>query len=72
MKKLFAVLLLTATFTACGDDKTTESTTTGPESAPVTPGINNTSGNIPDTTKAIRLNEPQKIDSSAVRDSTPR
>lgn len=72
MKKLFALLLVTATFAACGDNKTSDSTTTGPESAPVTPGINNTSGNIPDTTKAIRLNQPLKVDSSSVRDSVPR
>lgn len=65
MKKLFSSLLLVSVLFACNNDKTTDST----ESAPVTPGIDNVNGNIPDTTDAIRLNQPLPKDSSGMTDS---
>jgi hypothetical protein len=54
--------------TACGNDNAKTST----ESAPVTPGIENTNGNIPDTSTTMRLNNPLPIDSSNLKDSVPR
>ena len=61
MKKLFSLFLLAGIVTACGNDNTTnEAETTG---APVTPGIDNVNGNIPDTGEAVRLNQPLPVDS---------
>ena len=60
MKKVFSILALCA-FAACGNDSTTSDTET--KSAPVTPGIENVNGNVPDTTSAIQLNKPLPIDS---------
>jgi hypothetical protein len=69
MKKMIACLLLAGFFAACNSDKTTKSEA-DTKSAPVTPGIENVNGNIPDTTRAIRLNRPLPKDSSQVTDST--
>ena len=60
MKKIFSILLL-AVFFACNNDNTT--TEEGTTTAPVTPGIDNVNGNIPDTTETIRLNRPLPTDS---------
>jgi hypothetical protein len=60
MKKVFSILALCA-FAACGSDNTTSDAET--KSAPVTPGIENVNGNIPDTTDALRLNSPLPTDS---------
>lgn len=65
MKTLFFALLTTCFFVACGNDNSD----TEVKSAPVTPGIDNVEGNIPDTTRAIRLERPLPEDSSRVDDS---
>ena len=61
MKKLLSILLLAGLFTACNSDSTT---TEGNGSAPVTPGIDNVNGNVPDTSETIRLNNPLPTDST--------
>ncbi len=67
MKKLFSILLLAGIFTACNSDSTTE----GNGAAPVTPGIDNVNGNVPDTSETIRLNNPLPTDSvTGTKDST--
>ncbi|HEV7330619.1 MAG TPA: hypothetical protein VGN63_06215 [Flavisolibacter sp.] len=60
MKKLLSIVLL-AGFFACNSDTTT--TEEGTTSAPVTPGIDNVNGNVPDTSETIRLNRPLPTDS---------
>ena len=69
MKKISSVLLVAGWLAACnGDDKTTET-----NSAPVTPGIDNVNGNLPDTSETIRLNRPLPVDSTSadsLRDTT--
>jgi len=73
MKKIFLALLLAAGFAACNNSNTTKSESdTTVKSAPVTPGIENVNGNIPDTTTTIRLNKPLPKDSSDLNDSTHR
>ena len=67
MKAILYGLFLTVFFCACNGDQSTESSDV--KSAPVTPGIDNVDGNIPDTTRAIRLNEPLPKDSTLVNDS---
>jgi hypothetical protein len=59
MKKLFFILFAGGILTACGNNDTAETS-----SAPVTPGIDNVNGNIPDTTETIRLNRPTPVDST--------
>jgi hypothetical protein len=54
---------------SCGDNKSTDAAT---ESAPVTPGIENTNGNMPDTSNTIPLNSTLPVDSSRLNDSLPR
>ena len=63
MKKILSIVLLAGFFTACNSDSTTkeEGTTTA---APVTPGIDNVNGNLPDTSETIRLNRPLPTDST--------
>jgi len=68
MKMIFSGLLLASLFCACNGDKTSN-TNADVQSAPVTPGIDNVNGNVPDTTRAIRLNNPLPKDSSLVNDS---
>ncbi|RYZ45943.1 MAG: hypothetical protein EOO14_25140 [Chitinophagaceae bacterium] len=60
MKKLFSIFLLAGIFTACNSDSTTD----GNGAAPVTPGIDNVNGNVPDTSETIRLNNPLPTDST--------
>lgn len=67
MKAMITGLLLASLLMACGNEKTTDSTEV--ESAPVTPGVDNVNGNVPDTTAGIRLNSPMPKDSSLVNDS---
>ena len=62
MKKLLTILLGSILFTACGNGDSNEDTNV--KSAPVTPGIDNVNGNIPDTTGTIRLNRPMPVDST--------
>jgi hypothetical protein len=61
MKKIVSALFVTVLFVACGNN--TANDETGVKSAPVTPGIDNVNGNIPDTTETIRLNRPMPTDS---------
>jgi hypothetical protein len=68
MKKLFFVLLSFQFLLACNNSETT--TTSADSSAPVTPGIDNVNGVIPDTNSAIQLNEPLPKDSSGINDTT--
>jgi|GEM_PF-3296820 len=68
MKKIVGLVIVAAGFVACGSDNSK----TAPESAPVTPGIENTNGNLPDTNTTIRLNGQTPVDSSNLRDSVPR
>ena len=68
MKPIFSCLLFVSFFCACnGDHK--ENSETDATSAPVTPGSDNVNGNVPDTTRAIRLNQPLPKDSTLVNDS---
>lgn len=68
MKKILSIVLL-AGFVACNSDNTT--TEEGATGAPVTPGIDNVNGNVPDTSETIRLNRPLPTDSvSGTADST--
>jgi hypothetical protein len=67
MKAILYGLFFTAFICACNGDKSADSS--DGKSAPVTPGIDNVDGNIPDTTRAIRLNEPLPKDSTLVNDS---
>ena len=67
MKAILYGLFFTALFCACNGDKSADSSDV--KSAPVTPGIDNVDGNIPDTTRTIRLNEPLPKDSTLVNDS---
>jgi hypothetical protein len=69
MKKFFSSLILIGVFIACNSDKKTEAAT---EAAPVTPGIDNVNGNIPDTSESIRLNQPLPKDSASAADSSRR
>lgn len=69
MKRLLFAIVAFAAF-ACSDDKKTDASST--ESAPVTPGIENTNGNVPDTSTTIRLNQPMPVDSSKINDSSSR
>ncbi len=62
MKKLFSIALLTGFLVACNSG--TNKSETDTKSAPVTPGIDNVNGNIPDTTETIRLNRPMPVDST--------
>lgn len=68
MKKLLYLSAI-GFMVSCGDDK---SNTTETESAPVTPGIDNTNGNLPDTSSTIPLNSTLPVDSSRINDSVPR
>jgi hypothetical protein len=61
MKKLLSIFFVAAFFTSCGGGDANDETNA--PSAPVTPGIDNVNGNIPDTTGAIRLNRSLPIDS---------
>ena len=67
MKKLLYLSVI-GFLISCGDDKSTDAAT---ESAPVTPGIENTDGNIPDSSTSIPLNSTLPVDSSRLKDSTP-
>lgn len=60
MKKMFSILFVAVLFAACGNNNNDETST---QSAPVTPGIDNVNGNVPDTTETIRLNRPMPVDS---------
>lgn len=62
MKKTFFLLLTAGVLVACGNNESTDETST--KSAPVTPGIDNVNGNIPDTNETIRLNRPLPVDST--------
>jgi hypothetical protein len=62
MKKLLSLFLVTGLLVACGNNDTNEETNAA--SAPVTPGIDNVNGNIPDTTETMRLNGPLPVDST--------
>jgi hypothetical protein len=62
MKKTLSFLLVAGLLVACGNNKSNEETEV--KSAPVTPGIDNVNGNIPDTTETIRLNQPMAVDST--------
>ncbi|HET7898773.1 MAG TPA: hypothetical protein VFL47_13910 [Flavisolibacter sp.] len=68
MKSFFSGLLFVAFFCACNGNQKDNSETDA-TSAPVTPGIDNVNGNVPDTTGAIRLNRPLPKDSTLVNDS---
>lgn len=68
MKKIISIAFLGVLFVACGNN--TSKTEEGPMSAPVTPGIDNVNGNIPDTTETIRLNRPLPTDSTTGTDSS--
>jgi hypothetical protein len=61
MKKILSILFVAAFFASCGSG--TDNEDTNVKSAPVTPGIDNVNGNIPDTTGTIRLNRPLPVDS---------
>ncbi|HUC79637.1 MAG TPA: hypothetical protein VMR70_01925 [Flavisolibacter sp.] len=67
MKKLLC-LAVVGFILSCGNDKSNESV----ESAPVTPGIENTDGNLPDSSNSIPLNRTLPVDSSHLNDSLPR
>ena len=71
MKKLFSFLLAAGFLVSCGSDGTSNADT-GAESAPVTPGIDNVNGNVPDTSETMRLNRPLPMDSTTGKDSTSR
>ena len=62
MKKLLSVLLIAGVLVACGSNNT-DNNDVEVESAPVTPGLDNVDGNIPDTTSTLRLNTPLPDDS---------
>lgn len=72
MKKLLSVLLATGLLVACGND--TDNNNVDVESAPVTPGLDNVDGNMPDTARTIRLNTNLPNDSvtGSAADTTPR
>lgn len=70
MKKLFFILLVAGFAVSCGNDTTKSEE--GTKSAPITPGIDNVNGNIPDTTESIRLNKTLPTDSVTGTDSTRR
>lgn len=61
MKKLLSILFAAAFFASCGSG--TDNEDTNVKSAPITPGIDNVNGNIPDTSETIRLNRPLPVDS---------
>ena len=73
MKKLFFVLLVTGLLTACGGNDQ-DNKDVNVESAPVTPGLDNVDGNMPDTSRAIRLNTNLPNDSvtGTAADTVPR
>ncbi|HZH37234.1 MAG TPA: hypothetical protein VEX65_08165 [Flavisolibacter sp.] len=62
MKKIFFCFCASTLLLACGSDGTSNEES-GAASAPVTPGIDNVNGNIPDTTGTLRLNRPLPTDS---------
>jgi hypothetical protein len=68
MKKLIYLAVISFAL-SCGNEK---SDATKTEAPPVSPGIENTDGNIPDSTNSINLNQKLPVDSSGLRDSTPR
>lgn len=68
MKKAFFTLLIGGCLLACNNDQSPQPAT-DVKTAPVTPGIDNVNGNIPDTTRAIRLEQPLPKDSSRLDDS---
>lgn len=70
MKKQFFCLLSAVALSACGSNDTTNAADS--PSGPTTPATENVDGNIPDSTNSVNLNEPMPVDSSAVKDSTPR
>jgi len=63
--KQFLPFVIAAFLVSCNDSEKN----TGPASAPVTPGIENVNGNIPDTTNSISLDNS---DTTSRRDSLPR
>lgn len=67
MKKLLYLAVMGFIF-SCSDNKSDAAI----ESAPVTPGIENTNGNIPDSSNTIPLNSTLPVDSSRLNDSVPR
>lgn len=75
MKKLLSILLVTGLLTACGngDADNNDAKDVEVQSAPITPGIDNVNGNIPDTGETIRLNRPLPKDSftGTAADSLP-
>ena len=73
MKKIFSVLLAAGLLVACGNDGT-DNKDVEVESAPVTPGLDNVDGNIPDTSRTIRLNTDLPNDSvtGSAADTVPR
>jgi hypothetical protein len=72
MKKLLSVLIATVLLVACGNNDT-DNNDVEVESAPVTPGLDNVDGNVPDTNRTIRLNTPLPNDSvtGTAADSVP-
>jgi hypothetical protein len=73
MKKLLSVLLVGSLLAACGG-KGQDNEAADVESAPVTPGLDNVDGNVPDTSRTIRLNENLPTDSvtGTAADTVPR
>lgn len=69
MKKLFSFLVAVGFLFSCGG-KGTSNEDTGAQSTPVTPGIDNVNGNVPDTTETLRLNRPLPVDSTTGTDSS--
>lgn len=63
MKKLLFIFLLAGGVTACGNNNTETTEDRDTLAAPVTPGIDNVNGSIPDTGETIRLNTPLPTDS---------
>lgn len=69
MKKLLAIFFAASVLAACGNNGESNDDV-DVNSAPVTPGIDNVNGNIPDTGETIRLNRPLPTD-SVTNDTMP-
>lgn len=65
MSRLSYLLFSGFILLAC-NNSANEITSADSTAAPVTPGIDNVNGNIPDTGSAIHLNEPLPKDSSKI------
>ena len=67
MKFCVTVFISTTVLLACGNDTSNNEV----PSSPITPGVQNVNGNLPDSSNTIELNQSLPVDSSRLEDSIP-